>query len=106
MGNEMKFESALGMIETRGLVAAIEAADAMRKVAHVRLLCQEEIGGGYITTMIRGEIGAVNSAIDAGVSAAQRAGELISTHVIPKPHKSVEKIIHQGETAVLRALAD
>jgi ethanolamine utilization protein EutM len=106
MPNETKSESALGMIETRGLVAAIEAADAMRKVAHVRLLCQEEIGGGYVTTMIRGEVGAVNSAIDAGVSAAKRAGELVSTHVIPKPHKAVEKIIHRGETAVIRALAD
>ncbi len=106
MANEAKTESALGMIETRGLVAAIEAADAMRKVAHVRLLCQEEIGGGYVTTMVRGEVGAVNSAIDAGVSAAKRAGELVSTHVIPKPHKAVEKIIHHGETAVIRALAD
>lgn len=99
-------QSALGMIETRGLVAAIEAADAMRKVAHVQLLCQEEIGGGYITTMIRGEVGAVNSAIDAGVTAAKRAGELVSTHIIPKPHKATEQIIHQGETTVIRALAD
>jgi len=99
-------EKALGMVETRGLVAAIEAADAMRKVAHVKLLCQEEIGGGYITTMIRGEVGAVNSAIDAGVAAAKKAGELISVHVIAKPHELVEKFIYNGPTKVIRQLVD
>ncbi len=66
--------SALGMVETRGLVAAIEAADAMSKVAYVTLLCQEEIGGGYVTIMVRGEVGAVQSSVDAGVAAAKRAG--------------------------------
>ena len=99
-------ETALGMVETRGLVASIEAADAMAKVAYVRMLCQEEIGGGYVTIMVRGEVGAVQSSVDAGVAAAKRAGELVSAHVIARPHPTVEKLIHKGPARVIRALAD
>ena len=98
--------TALGMVETRGLVASIEAADAMSKVAYVQLLCQEEIGGGLVTIMVRGEVGAVQSSVDAGVAAAKRAGELVAAHVIARPHPSVEKLIHQGPPQVIRALAD
>jgi ethanolamine utilization protein EutM len=95
--------TALGMVETRGLVASIEAADAMSKVAYVQVVCQEEIGGGYVTIMVRGEVGAVQSSVDAGVAAAKRAGELVAAHVIARPHASVEKLIRQGQ--VIRALA-
>jgi ethanolamine utilization protein EutM len=98
--------TALGMLETRGLVASVEAADAMSKVAYVNLLCQEEIGGGYVTIMVRGEVGAVQASVDAGVAAAKRAGELVAAHVIARPHPSVEKLIHQGSPQVIRALAD
>ena len=98
--------SALGMVETRGLVAAIEAADAMSKVAYVTLLCQEEIGGGYVTIMVRGEVGAVQSSVDAGVAAAKRAGELVTGHVIARPHRAVEKLLHHGTAKVIRTLAD
>ena len=98
--------TALGMLETRGLVASVEAADAMSKVAYVHLLCQEEIGGGYVTIMVRGEVGAVQASVDAGVAAAKRAGELVAAHVIARPHPSVEKLIHQGPPQVIRALAD
>jgi ethanolamine utilization protein EutM len=98
--------NALGMVETRGLVASIEAADAMSKVAYVNLLCQEEIGGGYVTVMVRGEVGAVQSSVDAGVAAAKRAGELVAAHVIARPHPAAEKLIHQGPPQVIRALAD
>jgi microcompartment protein CcmL/EutN len=94
------------MVETRGLVASVEAADAMSKVAYVKLLCQEEIGAGYVTIMVRGEVGAVQSSVDAGVAAAKRAGELVAAHVIARPHPSVEKLIHQGAPRVIRALAD
>lgn len=99
-------QTALGMIETRGLVASIEAADAMSKMAHVKLLCQEEIGGGYVTIMVRGEVGAVQSSVDAGATAAKRAGELVAAHVIARPHPVVEKLLHQGTNKVVRALAD
>jgi ethanolamine utilization protein EutM len=98
--------SALGMVETRGLVAAIEAADAMSKVAYVTLLCQEEIGGGYVTIMVRGEVGAVQSSVDAGVAAAKRAGELVTGHVIARPHRDVEKLLHHGPAKVIQTLAD
>ena len=98
--------TALGMVETRGLVASIEAADAMIKVAYVQLVCQEEIGGGYVTIMVRGEVGAVQSAVDAGVAAAQRAGELVTAHVIARPHRSVEKLLHQGPNKIVRALTN
>ncbi|MCF8260494.1 MAG: ethanolamine utilization microcompartment protein EutM [Melioribacteraceae bacterium] len=84
---------ALGMIETRGLVGAIEAADAMVKAAKVELIGKETIGGGYVTVMVRGDVGAVKAATDSGAAAAQRVGELVSVHVIPRPHSDVELII-------------
>ena len=85
--------NALGMIETRGLVAAIEAADAMVKAANVTLTRKEEVGGGLVTVMVRGDVGAVKAATDAGAAAAERVGELISVHVIPRPHNEVESIL-------------
>lgn len=88
---------ALGMVETRGLVGAIEAADAMVKAANVRLIGKEQIGGGYVTVMVRGDVGAVKAATDAGAAAAKRIGELISVHVIPRPHADVETILPQVE---------
>lgn len=84
---------ALGMIETKGLVGAIEAADAMVKAANVKLIGKEFIGGGYVTVMVRGDVGAVKAATDAGAAAAQRVGELVSVHVIPRPHGDVEGIL-------------
>lgn len=84
---------ALGMIETQGLVGAIEAADAMVKAANVQLLGKEQIGGGYVTVMVRGDVGAVKAATDAGAAAAQRVGDLVSVHVIPRPHADVESIL-------------
>ena len=84
---------ALGMVETRGLVGAIEAADAMVKAANVNLIGSEYIGGGYVTVMVRGDVGAVKSATDAGAAAAKRVGELVSVHVIPRPHEEVEMIL-------------
>jgi ethanolamine utilization protein EutM len=84
------------MIETRGLVGAIEAADAMVKAARVHLVGKETIGGGYVTVMVRGDVGAVKAATDAGAAAAERVGELISVHVIPRPHGDVETILPQG----------
>jgi len=86
---------ALGMIETRGLVGAIEAADAMVKAAKVTLIGKEKIGGGYVTVFVRGDVGAVKAATDAGATAAEKVGELISVHVIPRPHQEVELIIPQ-----------
>ena len=88
---------ALGMIETRGLTAAIEAADAMVKAANVYLIGKEFVGGGLVTVMVRGDVGAVKAATDAGAAAAERVGELISIHVIPRPHEEVEAILpHLG----------
>jgi ethanolamine utilization protein EutM len=84
---------ALGMIETKGLVGAIEAADAMVKAANVKLIGKEYIGGGFVTVMVRGDVGAVKAATDAGAAAAQRVGELVSVHVIPRPHGDVEVIL-------------
>ena len=86
-------KEALGMIETRGLVAAIEAADAMVKAAEVSLIGTEKIGSGLVSVMVRGDVGAVNSAVEAGGAAASRLGEVIATHVIPRPHADVEKIL-------------
>jgi ethanolamine utilization protein EutM len=88
---------ALGMIETRGLVASIEAADAMLKAANVTLQCKEHVGGGLVSVMVRGDVGAVKAAVDAGASAAERVGELVSVHVIPRPHKDVELILSGRE---------
>ncbi len=87
---------ALGMVETRGLVGSIEAADTMVKAARVRLIGKEKIGGGYVTVMVRGDVGAVKAATDAGAAAAERVGELISVHVIPRPHSDVEMILPTG----------
>ena len=84
---------ALGMIETRGLVAAIEAADAMVKAANVELIGTEKIGSGLVSVMVRGDVGAVKSAVEAGSNSASRLGEIIATHVIPRPHGDVEKIL-------------
>ncbi|MBR2263893.1 MAG: BMC domain-containing protein [Clostridiales bacterium] len=84
---------ALGMIETRGLVAAIEAADAMVKAANVVLIGTEKIGSGLVSVMIRGDVGAVKAATEAGSNAAQNLGEIIAVHVIPRPHADVEKIL-------------
>jgi len=89
---------ALGMIETRGLVGSIEAADAMVKAANVVLIGREYIGAGYVTVMVRGDVGAVKAATDAGAAAARRVGELISVHVIPRPHGDVEKILPGGDS--------
>ena len=83
----------LGMIETKGLVAAIEAADAMVKSANVTLVGYEKIGSGLVTVMVRGDVGAVKAATDAGAAAAQKLGELVSVHVIPRPHIDTEKIL-------------
>lgn len=84
---------ALGLIEVKGLVGAIEAADAMTKSANVVLVGYEKIGSGLVTVMVRGDVGAVKASTDAGAAAAKRVGELISVHVIPRPHKDVEKIL-------------
>ena len=84
---------ALGMIETRGLVAAIEAADAMVKAAEVELIGTEKIGSGLVSVMVRGDVGAVKAATEAGSAAASRLGEIVATHVIPRPHSDVEKIL-------------
>ena len=90
---------ALGMIETRGLVASIDAADAMVKAAKVTLVGKEKIGGGYVTVMVRGDVGAVKAATDAGAAAAERIGEVVSIHVIPRPHTDVEAILPAGGDA-------
>ncbi|MGH9721952.1 MAG: BMC domain-containing protein [Bryobacteraceae bacterium] len=84
---------ALGLIETKGLVGAIEAADAMVKTANVVLMGKEYIGAGYVTVTVRGDVGAVKAATDAGAAAARRVGELVSVHVIPRPHDEVEKVL-------------
>ncbi len=84
---------ALGMIETRGFVGAIEAADAMVKAANVNLVGYEKIGSGYVTVMVRGDVGAVKAAADAGAAAAKKVGEIVSVHVIPRPHSDTEKLL-------------
>jgi len=91
-GKEMAQE-ALGMVETRGLVAAIEAADAMCKAANVTLVGTEKIGSGLVTVMVRGDVGAVKSSVEAGSASASKLGELVATHVIPRPHTDVEMIL-------------
>jgi ethanolamine utilization protein EutM len=87
---------ALGMVETKGLIGAIEAADAMVKTANVTLQGKEFIGAGYVTVTVRGDVGAVKAATDAGAAAARRVGELVSVHVIPAPHADVAKILPGG----------
>jgi ethanolamine utilization protein EutM len=86
-------KEALGMVETKGLVGAIEAADAMVKAANVTLVGKEKIGSGLVTIMVRGDVGAVKASVDAGAAAAKRVGELVSVHVIPRPHADVEAIL-------------
>lgn len=90
------YGNALGLIETRGLVGSIEAADAMVKAANVRLVGKEHVGGGLVTVMVRGDVGAVKAATDAGAAAARRVGELISVHVIARPHSDIERILPQS----------
>ena len=84
---------ALGMVETKGLIGSIEAADAMVKAANVILVGKEYIGAGYVTVLVRGDVGAVKAATDAGAAAARRVGELVAVHVIPRPHTEVERIL-------------
>ena len=91
---EMK---ALGIVETKGLVGAIEAGDAIVKAANVRLIGKETIGGGYVSIMVRGDVGAVKAATDAGAAAASRVGELVAVHVIPRPHEDVDRILPKIE---------
>jgi ethanolamine utilization protein EutM len=90
-------QQALGLIETKGLVGAIEAADAMVKAANVTLIGKEHVGGGLVTVMVRGDVGAVKAATDAGAAAAGRVGELLSVHVIPRPHTELEMILPKLE---------
>ena len=93
-------EQSLGMVETKGLVSAVEAADAMVKAAKVKFVGREFIGGGLVTIFVRGDVGAVKAATDAGGAAAARVGELVSVHVIPRPHSEVEFIIPNSDTKV------
>ncbi len=92
-------QEALGMVETKGLVGAIEAADAMVKSANVALVGYEKIGSGLVTVMVRGDVGAVKAATDAGAVAAEKVGTVVSVHVIPRPHTEVEKILPQPKAA-------
>ena len=87
---------ALGMVETKGFIGSVEAADAMVKAANVTLVGTEYIGAGYVTVLVRGDVGAVKAATDAGAAAARRVGELVSVHVIPRPHADVERILPKG----------
>jgi microcompartment protein CcmL/EutN len=93
-GHDM--EEALGLIETRGFTALVEASDAMVKAAKVRLVRYERIGGGYVTTMVRGDVAAVRAAVEAGSAAASRVGELVAAHVIPRPHGQVDEVLPVG----------
>ena len=86
-------QEALGLVETMGLIGSVEAADAMVKAANVTLIGKEYIGAGYVTVMIRGDVGAVKAATDAGAAAARRVGQLVSVHVIPRPHTELERIL-------------
>ena len=89
---------ALGMIETRGFAAMVEASDAMVKAAKVELTSYEKIGGGYVTAVVRGDVAAVRAAVDAGSRAAERVGEIVTTHVIPRPHTNVDQALPLGRT--------
>lgn len=94
---------ALGMIETRGFAAMVEAADAMTKAAKVELVSYEKIGGGYVTMVVRGDVAAVKAAIEAGARGAERVGELVSTHVIPRPHANIDLVLPLGRLEQARA---
>jgi ethanolamine utilization protein EutM len=91
-------QEALGMIETRGFTGMVEASDAMVKAAKVELVSYERIGGGYVTAVVRGDVAAVRAAVDAGTRAAERVGEIVSTHVIPRPHENVDVTLPLGRT--------
>lgn len=99
----MSFE-ALGMIETKGFVGAVEASDAKVKAANVVLIGKEYIGAGYVTVFVRGDVGAVKAATDAGAAAARRVGELISVHVIPRPHSELERVLSDNGMSLEKAL--
>ena len=92
------FTDALGMIETRGFAAMVEASDAMVKAARVELTCYEKIGGGYVTAIVRGDVAAVRAALEAGTRGAERVGEIVSTHVIPRPHENVDAVLPLGRS--------
>lgn len=92
-------QQALGMVETRGWIAAVEASDAMAKAANVVVVGQVQIGAAYVTTFVRGDVGAVKAAVEAGAAAAQRVGQLVAAHVIPRPHEEVEKILPRPNRA-------
>jgi microcompartment protein CcmL/EutN len=92
-------QEALGLVETKGLIGSVEAADAMVKAANVALVGKEYIGAAYVTVMVRGDVGAVKAATDAGAAAARRVGELVSVHVIPRPHAEVERILPKGTSS-------
>ena len=94
---------ALGLVETKGLIGSIEAADAMVKAANVVLIGKEYIGAGYVTVMVRGDVGAVKAATDAGAAAARRVGELVSVHVIPRPHANLEDALPIGKATAGKA---
>ena len=98
-------EQALGMVETKGLVSAIEAADAMVKAAKVELVGYEKTGGGYVTAIVRGDVAAVKAATDAGARYAERVGELVAIHVIPRPHVNVDLVLPLGRTAAAEKVA-
>ncbi len=102
LGGKMteKTNDALGMIETRGFAAMVEAADAMVKAAKVDLVGYEKIGGGYVTAIVRGDVAACRAAVDAGVKSAEKVGEVVSTHVIPRPHASVDEALPLGRNGV------
>ena len=97
-----EIREALGMVETKGFVGMIEASDAMAKAARVRMLGYEKIGSGLVTTLCRGEVGAVRAAVDAGAAAAQKVGEMVAIHVIPRPHDDIEKYLEQISIKVHR----
>ena len=96
------YGEALGMIETKGLVAMIEASDAMVKAAKVTLVGWEKVGGAYVTAIVRGDVAAVKAATDAGAAAARKVGELVTVHVIPRPHASLEEVLPIGKSAANR----
>lgn len=96
-------QQALGMVETRGFIGAVEASDAMAKAANVVVVGQVQIGAAYVTTMCRGDVGAVKAAVDAGAAAAERVGQLVSAHVIPRPHDEVERILPKPQQAAAPA---
>jgi ethanolamine utilization protein EutM len=100
---EQIYSDALGMIETRGFAAMVEASDAMVKAAKVELTGYERIGGGYVTAIVRGDVAAVRAALDAGGRAAERVGEIISVHIIPRPHVNVDEVLPLGRTPASKA---